>query len=168
MFADYPRLHPPARLPYLVSMSTHTDWYDDLTNHAPRKAAAERAGLPVSSLNLQYSRGEFRPETVIALARAYRASPVQALAATGLIEEDEAAPIGAAEVLRLATDQQLLEEVMRRIRRAPVAWDFPLGDEPPVDSNGNVTPFRPVVDADLPAVADSSPDNPEEDIEFDD
>ena len=57
---------------------------------------------------------------------------------------------------------------MRRIQRAPVAWDFPLGDEPDFDSNGNVRQIRAVSDDDLPYVADSSPDHPEEDIEFDD
>ena len=148
-------------------MSDHNNWYNDLVGTDSKVTASDRAGIPTSTLSHQLRKGHMAAETVISLARGYGRNPVDALAETGFIRPDEAARIGRA-TIRMFSDQQIIRDVMRRINANPDAWGFMVGDEPPVDSNGNVTPIRPVSDDDLPAVADSSPDNPEEDIEFDD
>ncbi|MBP2333348.1 hypothetical protein [Corynebacterium freneyi] len=132
-------------------MSTHTDWYDDLTSHTPRKAAAERAGIPTSTLNLQYSKGTLRPETVIALARAYGQNPVAALIATGYLDAEESgASISPEHALQIAPDQAFLDEIARRIHANRDRWDMPFDEAMGGGSNSNVTPIRPVVDDDDP------------------
>ncbi|WP_075691729.1 helix-turn-helix domain-containing protein [Corynebacterium sphenisci] len=107
-------------------MSTHQRWFDDLTDQASRKSAAERADLPVSTLNFQYKRGEFSADVVVALARAYGVSPIVALARTGFITPDEVVKGGASEALQLASDMDLLAEVGRRIKASRAVWDMPL------------------------------------------
>lgn len=154
-------------------MTAHTDWYDELTDHAPRTPAAEKAGISQSTLHNQMNRGRLSVETVLALARAYGRNPVIALAETGYVTPDEV-EVGksvavAAFSLDQISDKRLIAEFMRRINKSPAAWGFTLGEEPEFDSNGQVSPIRPARDDEPPRrVADSSPDHPEESSEFDD
>ncbi|NWO15758.1 MAG: hypothetical protein HLX46_02690 [Corynebacterium sp.] len=54
------------------------------------------------------------PETVIALCRAYGRSPVQGLIETGYINDYEVEGPDVAIALSKATNQQLLDEIMKR------------------------------------------------------
>lgn len=104
-------------------MTTHRTWYEDLTNHAPRTAAAEKAGLPQSTLHNQVSNSRLRAETVIALARAYGRNPVRALIETGFLAATEAGSHSPTLMLELISDKELIRETARRINADESAWE---------------------------------------------
>ncbi|WP_298075962.1 hypothetical protein [uncultured Corynebacterium sp.] len=67
-----------------------------------------------STLSRQLSRGSLRPEMVIALCRGYNRSPVTGLIQTGYLNEWETDGVGIPFALRKASNQQLLDEIIRR------------------------------------------------------
>ena len=172
----------------LVSMED-TRWWKyvkALLKEDTFKAAATKAGFNQSAFS-RWSRGATAdPAFVVKLARAYGANVLEALVEAEFITEEEAALKHVSPDIDLTKidGADLAAELDRRIRvlnylknldENPAFEDLKLSDVAPElaatknhHSNGIVTPIRPVVDDDLPAVADSSPDNPEEDIEFDD
>lgn len=89
-------------------------WLDELKGDDTRAAAAKKAGYSQSTITRQLSRGHIRPETVIALCRAYERSPVTGLIETGYINSWEADDVGIPFALENATNQQILDEIMRR------------------------------------------------------
>lgn len=92
-------------------------WLAQITDDAAPTTAARRAGVQVSTMSRQVAKGVLSPETVVAIARAYHAPVLPGLVACGLITADEArviAPMGT--LLTDATDEALLDEVLRRIR----------------------------------------------------
>lgn len=109
-------------------MSTHLHWLSRTIGKDSRRIAAERSGIPASTLNLQFRKGSLSSETVIKLARAYGQSPVLALAETGFLTAQEVVPGGQRDCLQLASDMELLSEVARRIAHSPGAWDMPLDE----------------------------------------
>ena len=65
------------------------DWLDKLITPDTREAAATKAGYAPSTISRQLSRGHLRPETVIALCRAYHYPPVDGLVETGYLSPDD-------------------------------------------------------------------------------
>lgn len=151
-------------------------WLTDLIDGDSIRAATEKASLSSSALSKAITRGTLSPQTVIALCRAYDRSPVTGLVEHGYLSawESEHASIDGA--LDKATNQQLLDAILRR-SDPEATYLFGMGEEqinPDADvldlpRRSDATPaIRPVSDDDLPYVADSSPDHSEEDLEFDD
>lgn len=92
-------------------------WLAQTTNDDTTNSVATRSGVTGSTLSRQVAKGTLSPETVVAIARAYHAPVLPGLVACGLITADEArviAPMGT--LLTDATDEALLDEVLRRIR----------------------------------------------------
>lgn len=89
-------------------------WLDDLIGSESRANAAKRAGYAQSTISRQLSRKYLRPETVIALCRAFNRSPVQGLIETEYINGYEVQGPDVAIALSKATNQQLLDEIMKR------------------------------------------------------
>lgn len=89
-------------------------WLDDLIGSESRANAAKRAGYAQSTISRQLSRKYLRPETVIALCRAFNRSPVQGLIETEYINDYEVQGPDVAIALSKATNQQLLDEIMKR------------------------------------------------------
>lgn len=89
-------------------------WIDALIDGDTRRTAAKKAGYAQSTLSRQLDRGKLLPEMVIALCRAYDRSPVQGLVETGYINEYEVEGVDLAIALHDATNEQLLNEIMRR------------------------------------------------------
>lgn len=145
------------------SVNKHDEWFKAVTGGDSGRAAALAAGIPVATLNRQLGRGEIDAGHVIALARAYDQPPAEALAATGYLTPAEAG--GRADALRLASDQALIRELAHRIDANEKAWSGTFDDV----IAGAVTPIRPACDTPPPrlAVADSSPDEPEDGTDFD-
>ncbi|MFW9060345.1 hypothetical protein ACOI99_05840 [Corynebacterium striatum] len=112
-----------------------------------------------STLSRQLSRGRLSPEMVIALCRAYDRSPVAGLIETGYINDYELHGPDVEIALREATNEQLLDEIMRR--SDPQAR-YLFGNEGDDDVIGLAPHLTPVSDASdsmpLSAVADDSPD----------
>lgn len=146
----------------------HTDWLATMTGGASLRQIARTAGIAYSTLNTQTSRGHLSAEHVIAIAAAYNAHPVRALIATGYLDADAAHAPDIEAALRLASDEQLTDEVLRRLKLIPRHPDY---DTPVDELARRRAPTPPTFDASagdvgsLPMVADSSPDHPEEDCE---
>lgn len=89
-------------------------WLLELIGDDTQRSASTKAGMAESTLSRQLSRGALRPEMVIALCRGYGRSPVTGLIETGYLREWEAEDVGIPYALQEATNQQLLDEIMRR------------------------------------------------------
>lgn len=111
---------------------TSISWMRGVAGGDTRNAIAERAGLVQSTLNRQIGRGELRPESVVAIARAYGVPILPGLVACGLITEQEAAIKARSdsilEALAKADDADLVREVLRRIEQDVAA--YAMLDEP--------------------------------------
>lgn len=107
----------PADCNIMISMSNTTNftaWLKDLAGDDTQKVISQKSGINESTLSRQLSRGTFRPEMVIALCRGYNRSPVTGLIETGYLREWEAEGVGIPFALHNASNQQLLDEIMRR------------------------------------------------------
>lgn len=147
-------------------------WLTELIGEDTRRTASSKAGMAESTLSRQLSRGRLSPEMVIALCRAYDRSPVAGLIETGYINDYELHGPDVEVALREATNEQLLNEIMRR--SDPQAR-YLFGNEGDDDVIGLAPHLTPVSDAhgslqdeddgtvmewddSIPHAADSSPD----------
>lgn len=89
-------------------------WLTDLIGEDTRATASKKADYAQSTISRQLSRGYLRPETVIALCRAYDRSPVSGLIETEYINDYELHGPDVEVALHEATNEQLLDEIMRR------------------------------------------------------
>ena len=147
---------------------TFPEWITSITADSQGDVAA-RVGIPLRTLQYQIRNGP-KIETVIAVADAYGHSPFVALVDLGYIDDswlDQLSESTEAALIA-ASDEQLTDEILRRLKKGSRSFDTPIDDLAARRSNTTTPAIRPVPDDDLPYVADSSPDHPEEDIEFDD
>lgn len=146
----------------MANTTNFVDWFNQLTGDDPQRVAAKKAGLIESTLSRQISRGTFRPEMVIALCRGYNRSPVTGLIETGYLQACELDGVSVPYALREATNEQLLDEIMRRSDPEARELFTADGDDAVVDIDDNVVDFPSMSDpgGTIPegAVADSSPD----------
>lgn len=144
-------------------------WLTELIGEDTRRTASSKAGMAESTLSRQLSRGRLSPEMVIALCRAYDRSPVAGLIETGYINDYELHGPDVEVALREATNEQLLDEIMRR--SDPQAR-YLFGNEGDDDVIGLAPHLTPVSDASdsmpLGAVAYSGPDEDAERNDVDD
>ncbi|AWB82249.1 hypothetical protein C3B44_07685 [Corynebacterium yudongzhengii] len=137
-------------------------WFTDLTGNASLREAAETSGVSKSTLSRNLDAGRMTPETIITLCRAYGRSPVTGLVETGYIESYETDGVSVPFALERATNQQLLDEIMRR--SDPEARHLFGADEGTI----GLAPDAEVFDFPTPDVhlgsyaADDSPNEPEE------
>lgn len=94
-------------------------WVDRLISPDTPARAAERAGFDRSAFTRWGKGASADPAFAVKLARAYGASPIEALTAAELITDDEAQmrAYGMDEALALASDAALIEEVRARLIR---------------------------------------------------
>ena len=130
-------------MPYgdLVTQLTWWQYVVTVTGNAAQKDVADASGIDQSSIS-RWQRGVITPraEAVVALARAYGRSPVEALVAAGYLSSDE---VGVVELTTLTGDltavsiDSLLNELRRRVLGAnsgeshawPAGWS---ADDPAV------------------------------------
>jgi transcriptional regulator with XRE-family HTH domain len=113
-----------AELPYAdrVTQATWWQYVVTVTGNAPQKDVAAATGIDQSSIS-RWQRGANTPraEAVVALARAYGRSPVEALVAAGYLSSSE---VGVVELTTLTGDltavsiDSLLNELRRRVLSA--------------------------------------------------
>ena len=141
-------------------------WLDTLIDGDTRRTAAKKAGYAQSTLSRQLDREKLLPEMVIALCRAYDRSPVQGLVETGYINEYEVQGVDLAIALHDATNEQLLNEIMRRSAPEARSLSGATGAPEVVDlddaSAAAVFDIRPPHVEGLPYAADDSETEPEE------
>ncbi|MFF2556728.1 hypothetical protein ACFVUS_37365 [Nocardia sp. NPDC058058] len=91
-------------------------WVDDLTGGDSTRAIAVVTGIPQATLARHLTMDTPPVETLIEIARAYNANPVEAQVVAGIITEAEAHRAGSGSAIRLASTRQLLTELIRRDR----------------------------------------------------
>lgn len=153
----------------IVGLMNVEAWFKDLTDSSSLREAAEKSGVSKSTLSRNLDANTMTPETVIALCRAYDRSPVSGLIETGYINDYELHGPDIEIALHEATNEQLLDEIMRR--SDPQAR-YLFGNDGDEDTIGLAPHLTPVSDVDgsmpLSAVAYSGPDEDAERNDADD
>lgn len=98
----------------VMSEITHEQWLIKLIGSDSMRVAAKKCKYAQTTISRQLSRGYLGPEMVIALCRAYDRSPVAGLLETEYIKEWEIHGPDVDISLREATNEQILNEIMRR------------------------------------------------------
>lgn len=126
-------------------------YIEQITGQSSIRQIATAIGLPQTTLNYQW-RGNIQPSTLAAICRAYNAPILPAFVMAGYITEEDAASVSTVRDIKTATDEELAEEVLRRMSagRNTVLED-PYGES-------NVTPvdFKRGADSDYGADLDKS------------
>lgn len=94
-------------------MEEYTTWLATITTDSAR-TIAKATGLSHTTISRAADNTTPPPAVVVAVARAYGANPVTALAQTGLLTTAEAEPFSGAHELRTVPSAVLLQELLRR------------------------------------------------------
>lgn len=100
-------------------MGRAKDWVDRLIGGASIRSVAIDAGIAPATLARQYTADNLQPDTIVSIARHYRRSPIEGLVALDLVSETEVAHMEVSLALRAASDVDIVDEVLRRIRANP-------------------------------------------------
>lgn len=103
-------------------MSKHDEWLTAVTHGASRRKIAETIKLPQSTFNRKVGKGKVEADAVIAVARAFKVSPVEALVKTGYLTAEEAVGMSSRELARMIGDKDLVREMALRIEENEAAW----------------------------------------------
>ncbi len=134
---------------------THTDWYRRVTRGDSNRQVSSIAGISDATLGRQLRAGELNADLIIKIAQAYDESPVVALVDLGFVSAKWMQEIGTTTALTRATDEELTDELLRRLR---LIEDTPV-DELAARRSNNTSPVSDASDSmPLSAVADDSPD----------
>lgn len=153
-------------------MTDIDQWIRKTTGGDSGRKIAKKAGMPSATLNRQMAESALTPETIVKIARGYGESAVPGLIAFGLLVDSDIAEVSIEEALQYAEDEQLMDEVLRRMQGGSQAYDGPIMASEPLPGMEDVNVFRltptnqaeEVDDLDLPYVAYE----PGHDIEEDD
>nr|DAX96052.1 MAG TPA: hypothetical protein [Caudoviricetes sp.] len=142
---------------------THETWLAELIGADSMRTASQKTEYAQTTISRQLSRGHLSPEMVIALCRAYDRSPVTGLIETGYINDYEIHGPDVEIALHEATNEQLLDEIMRR--SDPQAR-YLFGNDGDEDTIGLAPHLAPVPDVmgEMPEGAVAY-DGPDEDAE---
>lgn len=148
----------------------HSEWLQKVSKGDSINASANKAGIQQRTLARQVDRERIDAESVIALAIAYGIHPVGALVETGYIDEKWASQIDPFLAVRKLTDEQILEEILRRMKLPGDHREFTTPVDELIEERGNVTPLphtdvlAPLPDLDtLDYVAQHDTDQPTND-----
>lgn len=89
-------------------------YVERVTGGASQSAIADKAGLSQSAVN-RWHTSTPKPETVVALARAYDRPVLEAFVAAGFLSEDDAALNEIKASARDLSDEDLVAELQRRM-----------------------------------------------------
>lgn len=148
----------------------HSEWLQKVSKGDSINASANKAGIQQRTLARQVDREHIDAESVIALAIAYGIHPVGALVETEYLDEKWANQIDPFLAVRKLTDEQILEEILRRMKLPGDHREFTTPVDELINERGNVTPMRhtdvlaPLPDLDtLDYVAQHDTDQPTND-----
>lgn len=109
-----------------------SEWIASIVGTDSDREIARKTGVPQATLSRQRKAG-FAPATVVAIARGYGEPPIRGLIAIGLLRDEDVPAAEVARALRLASDEDLVAEVLERIKRGS-------------DHELLTTPVAPVID----------------------
>ncbi|WP_424807438.1 hypothetical protein [Rhodococcus sp. 27YEA15] len=129
-----------------------------------------------ATLNRQLAESALTPETIVKIARGYNEPAVPGLIAFGLLTESDIAEVSIEDALHRAEDEQLMDEVLRRMQGGSRAYDGPIVASEPLPGTEDVNVHR-LTRTNQPSVIDEEDDildlpyvahEPDEGIEEDD
>ncbi|UOQ58133.1 hypothetical protein MUN78_04605 [Leucobacter allii] len=100
-------------------MTEMNDWFAATAGSVSLNEVSKRSGIPIASLHRYTQNGSFTAEAVVKIARAFDASIPDALVAQGIVTHSELSSLSISGTLADATDQQLLDEISRRLAAVP-------------------------------------------------
>lgn len=116
-----------------------TQWYDETVGGDSENAVAKKARINQRTLNRQRKSGRLSAETVVAVADAYGRDVLDALVILGLITREQIRRHGIREALAAASDEEIAEEVWKRLTDGREHGPF---DETP--NGSRPSPIHPV------------------------
>lgn len=93
----------------------HKEWLEKTTDDSVN-AIAQKIDVKQRTLAAQLDRNHLTPENVIKIAEHYKSHPVGALVETGYLSEKWASEIDPSLAVKKLTDEQILEEILRRLK----------------------------------------------------
>ncbi len=90
------------------------DWLNNLPGSPTVSQAADHAEVSKATFLRHAKKGETTAEYVVTISRSYNVNEVDSLVELGFISADAVAEIGIARALHKATNEQLLDEILRR------------------------------------------------------
>lgn len=102
--------------PIVNGMNDTAKWLAEYFGATSVREAAKAIGMSDHKKLGRWLDTEYAPWVVIALSRWYKKDPVERLYATGILTAGEAIDSEVAWALKSATDAQLSEEIVRRVR----------------------------------------------------
>lgn len=119
----------------------HKEWLEKITGDSVN-AIAKRIEVKQRTLAAQLDRDDLPPENVIKIAEHYGIHPVGALVETGYLDEKWASQIDPFLAVRKLTDEQILEEILRRMKLPGDHREFTTPVDELIEERGNVTHMR--------------------------
>ena len=119
---------------------THIEWFKRVTRNDSNRRASELADISAATLGRQLKAGELSADLIIKIAQAYDESPVVALVDLGLVSAKWMREIGTTTALSRATDEELTDELLRRLN---LIADEPVDDLAARRSNKNTSHVEP-------------------------
>lgn len=130
------------------------EWFKRVTRGDSAREIARRTKLNNRTVARQISNEEFSTDVIIKVAEAYDESPVIALVDLGFMSARWISEPGVLTALTRASDEQLTDELLRRLRLLPDEPITDVADMRQAQRDGSVVEF----DSRVPHAADSSPD----------
>ncbi|QOH55217.1 helix-turn-helix domain-containing protein [Rhodococcus rhodochrous] len=109
-------------------MTSADQWVRQTVGDASLRKVAAEAGISQATLARQIREGTLTAESVVKIARAYGVSVADGLQAIGVLTEEDVLPISVEKALQEATDEQLADEVLRRMKAGNEIYDRPLSE----------------------------------------
>lgn len=91
-------------------------WLRKVTNGDSNRKISERAGISDATLGRHMKNNELPADTIIKIAEAYNANPIDALVALGFMQSKWSATPTPLSALRQADDQDLTDEILYRLK----------------------------------------------------
>lgn len=141
-------------------------WLKHTTKNASHREIAKAIGTSGATISRHLAAGKIKPEFVIAIARVYGVNPAQALVDTGYLEPHELVALKTMPEPGLATTQELLGELRKRLDPEATRLYRSEGAPPPTPHKAKVVPepdHYPLSLVDIYAADDISHDEPVKD-----
>ncbi len=100
-------------------------WIASLTDDSARDIA-KKAGLPARTVQHQITTGKMSVENLIAISIAYNQHPLHTLIDFGIVDISWANVPDVASALKIATDDELTDEILRRLKAGSTSFDKPI------------------------------------------
>ncbi|MGV3071520.1 hypothetical protein ACEE90_03625 [Corynebacterium phoceense] len=95
---------------------THQNWFTRVTRGDSNRHVSDLAGISAATLGRQLRDNTLSADLIIKIATAYDESPVIALVDLGFISARWLHDVGTTTALSKATDEELTDELLRRLR----------------------------------------------------